>query len=260
MTAIRMAFFNIVFYAVTFFWAMYIAVNCYFRSGETIRAMIARWCHWTQWWVKVVLGGRILKLGQENIPKEGTYIIAPKHQSELDVAVIFGEHSNCGAVVMQQLADLPFLGKLIEKLDLITVSVEGGPQGRTDLIREGSKRYSDQNLPILIYPEGELMALGAKERYKSGVYNIYEVANAPVVPIAQSLGAIWPKREWTKKPGHTGAIKYLAPIPPGLGKDEFMARIEEMIETETMDLIRQHATGEELRLAEDRYARKASND
>ncbi len=39
-----------------------------------------------------------------------------------------------------------------------------------------------------------------------------------------------------------------------------MARIEDMIETETMDLIRQHATGEELRLAEDRYARKASND
>lgn len=260
MMAIRMAFFNVVFYAVTFVWAMYIAINCYFRSGDTIRAMIARWCHWTQWWVRTVLGARILKLGQENIPKEGTYIIAPKHQSELDVAVIFGEHSNCGAVVMQQLADMPFLGKLIEKLDLITVSVEGGPQGRTELIREGSKKYSDQNLPILIYPEGELMALGAKERYKSGVYNIYEVANAPVVPIAQSLGAIWPKREWTKKPGRTGAIKYLEPIQPGLGKEEFMAKIEHMIETETMDLIRQHATGEELRLAEDRYARKASND
>ena len=260
MLAIRIAFFNIVFYGVTFIWAMYIAISCLFRSGDTIRAMIARWCRWTQWWVKIVLGGRILKLGQENIPKEGTYIIAPKHQSELDVAVIFGEHSDCGAVVMQQLADLPFLGKLIEKLELITVSVEGGPQGRTEMIREGSKRFSAKGLPILIYPEGELMALGAKERYKSGVYNIYEAVNAPVVPIAQSLGAIWPKREWGKKPGHTGAIKYLEPIQPGLGRDEFMAKIEEMIETETMALIREHATGEELALAEDRYARKAAND
>jgi len=260
MSAIRIAFFNIVFYAVTFVWAMYIAINCYFRSGDTIRAMIARWCRWTQWWVKIVLGGRILKLGQENIPKEGTYIIAPKHQSELDVAVIFGEHSNCGAVVMQQLADLPFLGKLIQKLELITVSVEGGPQGRTEMIRDGSKRFSAKDLPILIYPEGELMALGAKERYKSGVYNIYEAVNAPVVPIAQSLGAIWPKREWGKKPGHTGAIKYLEPIQPGLERDEFMAKIEEMIETETMALIREHSTGEELALAEDRYARKAAND
>lgn len=260
MTAVRIGFFNIVFYAVTFFWAMYIAVNCYFRSGDTIRAMIARWCRWTQWWVKTVLGGKILKLGQENIPKDGSYIIAPKHQSELDVAVVFGEHSDCGAVVMQQLADLPFLGKLIQKLDLITVSVEGGPQGRTELIREGAKKYADEGRPILIYPEGELMALGARERYKSGVYNIYEVANIPVVPIAQSLGAIWPKREWMKKPGHTGAIKYLKPIPPGLDKETFMARIEEMIETETMGLIRQHATGEELALAEDRYTRKASNE
>ncbi len=260
MTAIRIATFNIVFYAVTFVWAMYIAVNCYIRSGDGIRAMIARWCRWTQWWVRTMLGARVLKLGQENIPTKGAYIIAPKHQSEFDVPVIFGEHSNCGAVVMQELADLPFLGKLIQKLNLITVSVEGGPQGLTEMIRAGSKKFAGEGLPILIYPEGELMALGAKERYKSGVFNIYDATGAPVVPIAQSLGAIWPRREWGKKPGHTGAIKYLEPIQPGLGREEFMARLEEMIETETMALIRQHATGAELASAEERYARKAAND
>ena len=260
MRAIRVAIFNIVFYLTTFFWAMYIATMCYFRSGDTIRWMIANWCRWTQWWVRTMLGGTIQKLGRENLPTDTPYIIAPKHQSELDVCVIFGEHSDCGAVVMKELADLPFLGKLIQKLDLIAVSVEGGPQGLTEMIRDGSRRVVAQGRPILIYPEGELMALGAKERYKSGVFNIYDATGVPVVPIAQSLGAIWPKREWAKKPGHTGAIKYLEPIQPGLGKDEFMAKIEEMIETETMALIRDHATGEELRLAEDRYARGASNE
>lgn len=260
MNPIRVTIFNLVFYVVTFVWAMYIAGMCYLRSGDTIRHMIATWCRWTQWWVGVMLGGKVLKLGRENLPTEGPYIIAPKHQSELDVAVIFGEHSNCGAVVMQELADLPFLGKLIEKLDLITVSVEGGPQGLTEMIREGAKRVADQGRPILIYPEGELMALGARERYKSGVFNIYDATGAPVVPIAQSLGAIWPKREWGKKPGHTGAIRYLEPIQPGLGKDEFMAKIEDMIEEGTMALIREHATGEELAKAEDRYARKAANE
>ena len=33
-----------------------------------------------------------------------------------------------------------------------------------------------------------------------------------------------------------------------------------MIEEGTMALIREHATGEELALAEDRYARKAANE
>lgn len=259
MTAIRIAIFNVVFYAVTFFWAMYIAIATRFVDGYAVRAKIARWCRWTQWWVRVWLGGKIEKQGQENIPS-GPYVIAPKHQSELDVAVIFGEHPDCGAVVMKELGDLPFLGSFIRKLELIQVSVEGGPQGMTEMIRDGAKRVAAQGKPILIYPEGELMALGAKERYKSGVFNIYDAAQIPVLPVAQSLGAIWPKREWSKKPGHTGAIRYLPPIEPGLDREAFMARLETAIEENTMDLIRAHATGEELIAAEDRYARKAAND
>ena len=258
MKSLRVTVFNLVFYAATFVWAMYIAAACFVVSGDSIRAKIARWGRWTQWWVRVGLGGKIEIRGEENIP-DGPYIVAPKHQSELDVPVIFSRHSGCGAVVMKELGDLPFLGRLIRKLDLIQVSVEGGPQGMTDMIKEGAKRVADQGRQILIYPEGELMALGARERYKAGVYHIHSATGLPVVPVAQSLGAIWPKREWGKKPGHTGAIQYLEPIPAGLEKDEFLALLEERVENATMALIRDHATGEELALAEDRFARKANN-
>lgn len=259
MTGLRITIFNIVFYAVTFFRAMWIALACRFVSPDRTRAMIASWCRWTQWWVGACLGARIEVRGEENLPPP-PYVLAPKHQSELDVAVIFGRHSDCGAVVMKELADLPFLGALIRKLDLIAVSVEGGPQGLTEMIREGAQRVAAQGRPILIYPEGELMALGAKARYRTGVFNIYDAAQIPVVPVAQSLGAIWPKREWGKKPGRTGAIRYLPPIPPGLGKDEFMARIEAEVEEATMALIREHAGPAELEAAEDRFARGAGND
>ncbi|MFV0473975.1 MAG: lysophospholipid acyltransferase family protein [Pikeienuella sp.] len=259
MTALRVAVFNIVFYAATFFWAMYIAIACRIVSPDRVRRMIRSWCLWVRGWVRVGLGARIEIQGRENIP-DVPYVLAPKHQSELDVCMIFGEHSDAGAVVMKELADLPFLGKLIEKLDMVSVSVEHGPQGATQAIREGAKRVMAQGRPMLIYPEGELMALGAHARYKHGVFHIYEATGAPVLPVAQSLGAVWPKREWRKKPGHSCAIRYLEPIPPGLGEEEFMARLENAVETATMDLIRQHATGEELRLAEDRYARGVGNE
>lgn len=259
MTGLRVFLFNIVFYAVTFVRAMWIAAACRFVSHDRVRAMIASWCRWTQWWVRVCLGGRIEVRGAENLPPP-PYVIAPKHQSELDVAVIFGLHSDCGAVVMKELGDLPFLGALIRKLDLITVSVEGGPQGLTEMIREGAVRVAAQGRPILIYPEGELMALGAKARYRTGVFNIYDAAKIPVVPVAQSLGAIWPKREWGKKPGRTGAIQYLPPIMPGLEKDAFMTRLESEVEAATMALIREHAGPAELAAAEDRFARKAGNE
>lgn len=259
MQAVRIAVFNVVFYAVTFVWAMYIAASCYLVSGDAVRAKIARWCRWTQWWARTALGARIEVRGEEHLP-EGPFIIAPKHQSELDVAVIFARHSGCGAVVMKELGELPFLGKLIRTLDLIEVSVEGGPQGMTDMIKQGAIRMAEQRRQILIYPEGELMALGARERYKSGVYHIHSATGLPVVPIAQSLGAIWPKREWRKKPGRTGAIRYLEPMPHGLDKDSFLALLEERVEHATMELIREHATGEDLRLAEDRFARRARNE
>ncbi|WP_340109561.1 lysophospholipid acyltransferase family protein [Pikeienuella sp. HZG-20] len=256
---LRVAAFNIVFYTVTFVWAMYVAAACRFVSADRVRAMIARWCRWVRWWVRVGLSGRIEIRGREKLPA-APYILAPKHQSELDVCVIFGAHPESGAVVMKELANLPFLGRLIKKMDLITVSVEHGPQGLTDMIRDGARRVAGQGRPILIYPEGELMALGARARYRTGVFNIYDAAQIPVVPVAQSLGAIWPKREWGKKLRRSGAIRYLKPIPPGLGKEEFMARLENVVEEATMELIREHATGADLAAAEDRYARKAGNE
>ena len=260
MTWLRINLFNICFYVFTFSYAMVIFVACYLVSETRVRKMIAGWGAVTKGLVRLILGGRVLILDEHNVPKDRPYIVAPKHQSELDVAVIFRQHWNCNAVVMQELADLPFLGKFIRTLNLISVSVEGGSQGKTEQIIAGARAAEARGQPILIYPEGELMALGAKERYKSGVYNIYSNTNLPVLPVAQSLGAIWPKREWNKKPGRTGAIRYLPPIEPGLGKEEFMAKLEDMVESETMALIRQHATGAELAAAEDRYARGAANE
>jgi hypothetical protein len=52
----------------------------------------------------------------------------------------------------------------------------------------------------------------------------------------------------------------MEPIPPGLGFDEFMAEVERRIETRTMELIEEHATGRRLEEARDRAARGADNE
>lgn len=259
MQRLQITVFNLSFYAFTVVMAASIAACAYFASAGVIRRMVRFWSGRTQAMVRLILRGRIEVLGRENLPPS-PYVIAAKHQSELDVVVLIGRHYNASAVAMKELADLPFIGAICRKMELIIVSVEGGPQGKTEMTRTGARAAAERGQQILIYPEGELMALGAKERYKSGVFHIYDATGLPVVPVAQSLGAIWPKREWGKKPGHTGAIKYLPPIQPGLDKDAFMAKLEHMIETETMALIRQHAHGGELAAAEDRYARGAANE
>ncbi len=259
MQRLQITLFNLCFYGFSVVMAASIAAVAYVASAATIRRMVAWWSSVVCRLVRMILRGRIEILGKDNLPPSPC-ILAPKHQSELDVVVMVGQHPGCSAVAMKELADLPFIGVICRKMELIIVSVEGGPQGKTQMTRDGARDAAERGQDILIYPEGELMALGAKERYKSGVFHIYDATGLPVVPVAQSLGAIWPKREWGKKPGHTGAIKYLPPIMPGLDKEAFMAKLETVIEAETMALIRQHAHGEELAAAEDRYARGAANE
>jgi hypothetical protein len=52
----------------------------------------------------------------------------------------------------------------------------------------------------------------------------------------------------------------MEPIGPGLSREEFMAEVERRIETRTMELIRECASGEMLEKAEDRYRRGVANE
>jgi 1-acyl-sn-glycerol-3-phosphate acyltransferase len=46
----------------------------------------------------------------------------------------------------------------------------------------------------------------------------------PVVPVAHAAGLYWPRRVFMRYPGTIHA-RFLPPIPPGLSKEEFMARL-----------------------------------
>ena len=89
---------------------------------------------------------------------------------------------------------------------------------------------------ILIYPEGHLARPGEHFRYRTGVYYMARDFGMPVVPAASNLALFWPQEAWTKTPG-TAVLEFLAPIPPGLDKDDFMARLEAAVETRTAELI-----------------------
>lgn len=209
--------------------------------------------------VEVILRGRIEVRGLENLPKDGPVFIVSKHQSELDIVMLAALFPNAGAVAMQELQRYPFFGRILHTLDLVLVAVEQGPQGRTEQTVAGARRIVAQGRPMVIYPEGELMALGAKERYRRGAAHIYGALNCRAVPVAVSLGVIWPRRDWRKRVGATAVIEFLPPIPPGLTPDAFMAEIERRIETRTIELIRETAPPEVLATAEARFARGANN-
>jgi 1-acyl-sn-glycerol-3-phosphate acyltransferase len=256
----RAHLFNLIFYPFPFLCALAAWAAARTLGPGAVRAVVAWWTRRIRGLVALILGGTIEIRGRERLPEGGPQLIVSKHQSELDAILFFSLFPQFGAIVMQELERYPFVGVIIRALDYIAVSVDQGPQGRTEAVVAGAVRVLDGGRPVLIYPEGTLMSLGAKERYRAGAWRIYAASGCTVTPVALSLGAIWPRRDWAKRVGRTGALEFLDPIAPGLDQESFMAEIERRIETATMALIREHAAPEDVAAAEDRFARGAGNE
>jgi len=217
-------------------------------------------CRVTVFMVRLVLGGKIEVRGKQHYDPNKAQLIVSKHQSELDIVMLGAEFWDVTAIAMAELTKLPFFGTILKTIDAVTIAVDAGPQGRTQQAIDGARRVRDQNRTLVVYPEGELMKLGAKERYRGGIGHIYTHMDVEVIPVAASLGVIWPQRQWRKFTGKTGVMELLEPIQPGLDFEEFMQTLEDRIETNTMRLIEENASGQILEDARDRYKRGANNE
>jgi 1-acyl-sn-glycerol-3-phosphate acyltransferase len=258
---IRSTIFNVLFYTFSFF----IAMGCWAlaRMGAPrtwLWYLLRAWGLGVCLMVNLILWSRIEVRGREHLDISRPQVIVAKHQSELDIVMLGALMWDISAVAMEELTKLPFFGTLLKKIDVVTIAVDSGPQGRTQQAIEGAMRMKAQGRSMVIFPEGELMKLGAKERYRGGAGHIYGAMEVEAVPVAVSLGVIWPQRQWRKNWGRVGAIEFLEPIPPGMPFEQFMAEIEDRIESRTMDLIEEHAPAQELQDARARKARGANNE
>ena len=190
-------------------------------------------------------GIRVEARGKERLPG-GAFIIAAKHQSWGDGFSVYDQFDDLAFVTGDHLEKFPLLGTVLQKLGAIVVNNCGGHEARKALAQSAALAHQDGR-KILIYPEGNLAKVGEKFRYRTGVWHMYRDFEMPVVPLATNLGLFWPQEDFAKKPG-TATIEFLDPIPTGLPKAEFMARLEQAIETRTAELIAE-ATGQPVKPA-----------
>ena len=256
---IRSVLFTLLFYLFTFFIAMTCWVVAKIAGRRPMWHVIRFWGKTTLLMLRVILNAKVEVRGLEHLDLSRSQLIVAKHQSELDIVMLGALMWEISAVAMEELTKLPFFSTILKTVGTVNIAVDSGPQGRTEQMIEGAKRIRAENRTMVIYPEGELMKLGAKERYKSGAGHLYKAMEVEAVPVAISLGVIWPQRQWWKNPGTTGAIEFMEPIPPGMEFGTFMATIEDRIESQTMALIEEHASGQMLEDARTRHAKGADN-
>ena len=189
--------------------------------------------------MRLLAGIRIEVRGRERLPT-GAFIIASKHQSWGDGFATYDQFEDLAFVTGDHLEKFPLLGTVLKKLGAIVVNNCGGREARESLQQRGADAHAEGR-KILIYPEGNLAKVGEKIRYRSGVWHMYRDFDMPVVPLASNLGLFWPQEQYEKRPG-TATLEFLEPIPVGLGKDEFLARLEAVVEERTAALVAE-ATG-----------------
>lgn len=232
---IRSTLFNLFFYIVT---ALYAVVGVVFSLVPGRRLLMSSLRHYTKlmrWGMRVIVGIKVDVTGHENVPTDGPVIIAAKHQSYGDGLIMFHQFDDLSFVTGDHLEKFWLIKVILAKMNAIVVESCGGPATRARMAEVG-KTVREQGRRILIYPEGHLSQIGTHHPYKKGVWHMQEDFGCPVVPVATNLGQRWNMTDWIKHPG-PAKLEFLEPIPPGLGKDEFMALLQARIETRSIELL-----------------------
>lgn len=233
MVAIRSILFNVVFYASLLVWLL-IALPAFLLPYRAILAVAKAWGRYNLFLLRVICGLKADFRGLEKIP-QGPLLIAAKHQSAWETFALLWLFDDPAFILKRELQWIPIFGWLTIKARMIPVNRAPRVANFNAMMRRARTELA-AGRQIVIFPEGTRRPAGAEPSYKYGIARLYAGANVPVLPVALNSGLFWPRRSMLRLPG-TVTVQVLDPIPPGLEEEEFMARLQNDIETATAGLI-----------------------
>ncbi len=183
-------------------------------------------CRWVQ--VSLALLCR-LKSEVRGTPPTGEVLIAAKHQSFLDIILIFGAVPRARFIMKAELRFAPILGWYALRIGCVPVNRGRRGAAITRMMADVNSGLVQPG-QLIIYPQGTRVAPGDHRPYKTGTAALYGQLGQPCIPVAANVGLYWPKRGILRRPG-TAVVEFLPAIAPGLPSAEFMARLEEAVET-----------------------------
>ena len=170
-----------------------------------------------------------LKTEVRGTPPQGEVIIASKHQSFLDIILIFGAVPAGKFIMKRELLWAPVLGQYAMRIGCVPVNRGKRGAAISQMLKDVDRGAIEPG-QLIIYPQGTRVAPGAQVRYKSGAAALYKQFGHTCVPTATNVGLFWPRKGIAKKPG-LAVVQILDAIPPGEPTDAFMKTLETRIET-----------------------------
>lgn len=227
MLVLRSLLFNIAFYV----WTALCCVGLLWSLLTPHRVMVrvvTAYMRSLDWLERTILGLRWEVRGLENLPRDGSYLVGAKHQSMWETMKLHILFNDPAIVLKKELMRIPLWGWYAAKTRMI--AVDRGRRGAAlqSMLRGARKRVAEGR-PIVIFPQGTRTDVGVWRPYKVGLALLYSDLGVPLVPMALNSGVFWPRHKFVKRPG-TITIEFLPAIPPGLPREEALARLEDAVE------------------------------
>lgn len=205
-------------------WAMFSMRGAY--------ACCKSYSRFIMWLAEHVVGMRCEVRGT---PPVGEVLIAAKHQSFLDILMIFQAVPLGKFIMKKEILWTPVVGQYAKRMKMY--AVDRGKRGAavTKMLEDVKAGHVEAG-QLIIYSQGTRVAPGVSAPYKKGTGALYEQMGQTCIPVATNVGYFWPRRGLFRRPG-VAVVEFLNPIPAGLAREEFMERLEKLVEARSDALL-----------------------
>jgi len=207
-------------------------------STRGARLACLTFCRWVRFTAAWMVG---LRTEVRGTPPKDEVLIAAKHQSFLDIILIFGSVPAGKFIMKRELMWAPVIGQYALRIGCVPVNRGKRSKAIGKMVKDVARKRHEAG-QLIIYAQGTRVAPGVKRPYKVGAGVLYEELGETCVPAATNVGVFWPRKGIMRKPG-LAVVEFLPEIAPGLGRDAFMQRLEAEVETASDRLIHEARSG-----------------
>jgi len=157
-----------------------------------------------------LMGIRVHTVGLENLPQAGGAVLAPNHESMLDIPLLCSlGHPLCW-LSKEEVGKLPFIGWSMRAMGCYFVkrNRSGHDINIMKDVEDGLKRGAS----IVIFPEGTRTRTGKLLPFKKGAFKTAQNSGVPIIPIAiTGTYQIAPPGQWPSR-GHSVTVRIGSPM------------------------------------------------
>lgn len=158
----------------------------------------------------------------ENIRLDGKAIIAAKHMSILEIAILATNIPNSFFIIKRELLWIPIYGWAFWRMGLQPVNRKRGATNMNKLSDAVAKKIMDGKI-LIIFPEGTRVKPGQRIKLKRGLLYLAHQLKLPILPVGTDAGLFWPKHG--KMQGGTANVYFEPLLPCNASLDEITEAI-----------------------------------